>query len=208
MLTDAQLNVFKVFCRDLLKERTLSDVVRESGSRSMRLVQATLERCVNEKTLRTRKIGNMTLYKVNLTSPRAQSYLQLAAPLTLSRIENVCLQELRKNLDERVRFYSMILFGSRAARTHKDKSDLDVFILVDDYEKRKTVERIANPINTPTAIELHVVAMTVDDFIASVKADERSVVTEILAKHLAYHNVAPFCSLLSREVGRGLPAPA
>lgn len=208
MLTDAQLNVFKVFCRDLIKERTLSDVVRESGSRSMRLVQATLERCVNEKVLTTRKIGNMTLYKINLTNPRAQSYLQLAAPLTLNRTEVACLQELRHALDERVRFYSMILFGSRAARTHDNKSDLDVFILVDDAGKRKTVERIANPINTPTAIDVHVVAMTVEDFIASVKADERSVVTEILANHLAYHNVAPFCSLLSNEVCRGLSAPA
>ena len=198
MLTPTQLKIFGVFGKDTFKEYTFTDLKEASGENSHSTLQHATAAFTKEGLVTSRKIGMTRLYKLDHRNDKAYDYLRLHNHEKLPQEAQDSISIIQENMDKKTVFYSLVIFGSYAAGTQTEQSDLDVAVLVPDEEARKDAEVALNTASNRTPLELDHHTITAEELKEMLFADYENLGKQIARKNLPVHNPATFYRLLLR----------
>ena len=121
------------------KALTYNDIRRISGSKSKSYIYKALSHLMYDGILSTEQVGKSLLYKLNLYSTRAQSYLGLLNE-HISWFAGHMPHQLIETIASKIptSFFVFIVTGSYAKKKHTTRSDLDVTIIIDDSSNTKS----------------------------------------------------------------------
>lgn len=122
------------------RKHTFKQVKESCNKTSESYVYNCLKMFVRQQILKEEKAGNVTLYSPNLSQPKAQAYIGFAAEHLAWSKKTISLEDIEK-IAEKIptAFYVLLLTGSYAKNKQKQKSDIDMVVIVDDSANTKRV---------------------------------------------------------------------
>lgn len=145
------------FLTDHPEREFMESEVREATGISRGGANAALRALVADGIIEQEKKGRLSLYRVDLANPIIR---QVKVLITLSKLED--LWKSLEKLSEKI-----VLFGSAAAGTNAEDSDIDLFVLSD---KLDAVRKMAQ--QSPAGMKVHLVVRKPLDYVASRKKDK------------------------------------
>lgn len=194
MLTEKQLKIFGVFKKNVFKEYTFLEIKRELNEKSHSLIQNALKTFLNQELIIHRKIGTSKLYKINHENHKSHLYLELSSQ-ELSKSVSKSVQIIKKSL-KKAPFYSLVIFGSYADNTQKNKSDLDVAIIIPDSSQKTKVEMALKEASNKTLLTLDYHVITETEFKEMLIASYENIGKEIARKNLPVLNASSFYRII------------
>lgn len=194
VLTEKQLKVFGVFRKNVFKEYTFLEIKRELNEKSHSLIQNALKAFLNQELIIHRKIGTSKLYKINHENHKSHLYLELSSQ-ELSKSVSKSVQIIKKSL-KKASFYSLVIFGSYADNTQKNKSDLDVAIIIPDSSQKTKVEIALKEASNKTLLTLDYHVITETEFKEMLIASYENIGKEIARKNLPVLNASSFYRII------------
>ncbi len=139
--------------------------------------------------------GNIKLCSLNREDSIVKNYLILAERdqandfLKKNKVFKILRSELPKG------DYSLLLFGSRAEGTHREKSDADICIINKDGKKFINFSKF----ELIHKIEINTMSFTKKEFTLMLKEKEHNVGKEILKKHIILYGEEHFWNLVWKK---------
>ena len=153
---DNELKIVALIFRDFLTEynsRNLSKKLGISHAGSFKIAKK-LER---EKILKSRRIGNVVVYSLELENPVANKMIEMALIIEAQNHKR-WLEEFKELKDS----YFTVLFGS-ILRDEKNAKDIDLLVVA-DKEKFKSIKKIIGDKNKLSLKKIHLIFQTIEDF--------------------------------------------
>lgn len=206
MLTKKQLKIFEVIAKKPFAEYTRKEVKKDSKEKSNNALALAINLLKKEEVLIERKIGKSGLLTLNLENDLAFYYLALCNNNRISHNVKLALESLKKELSEDTPFYSIIIFGSYASGEQKKDSDLDVGVFIENEDKRKQIDALANSAKLKSVLEMDVHVIPRAEMIEMLTNKEENLGKQIARKHLAVYNHMIFYEIIKEGMKHGFRA--
>ena len=200
MLTPKQIKIFEAFLRRQYKELTYKEIKEYSKSNS--LIQNAIKKFLAEDLVNKREVGNVIVYTANLDNSSVYAYFDLLIKEKLSNAVKRSLTIIREELSG-MEFVSIVLFGSYAEGTQKEKSDLDVAIFVNSAGDKKNCELAMKSAELKSVLPLDMHVITKNEMLQMLKDKHENLGKQIAHKHLAIQNPMIFYSILAEGINNG-----
>ena len=200
MLTPKQIKIFEAFLRRPYKELTYKEIKEYSKSNS--LIQNAIKKFLAEDLVNKREVGNVIVYTANLDNSSVYAYFDLLIKEKLSNAVKRSLTIIREELSG-MEFVSIVLFGSYAEGTQKEKSDLDVAIFVNSAGDKKNCELFMKSAELKSVLPLDMHVITKNEMLQMLKDKHENLGKQIAHKHLAIQNPMIFYSILAEGINNG-----
>jgi len=200
MLTPKQIKIFEAFLRRPYKELTYKEIKEYSKSNS--LIQNAIKKFLAEDLVNKREVGNVIVYTANLDNSSVYAYFDLLIKEKLSNAVKRSLTIIREELSG-MEFVSIVLFGSYAEGTQKEKSDLDVAIFVNSAGDKKNCELAMKYAELKSVLPLDMHVITKNEMLQMLKDKHENLGKQIAHKHLAIQNPMIFYSILAEGINNG-----
>jgi len=200
MLTPKQIKIFEAFLRRPYKELTYKEIKEYSKSNS--LIQNAIKKFLAEDLVNKREVGNVIVYTANLDNSSVYAYFDLLIKEKLSNAVKRSLTIIREELSG-MEFVSIVLFGSYAEGTQKEKSDLDVAIFVNSAGDKKNCELAMKSAELKSVLPLDMHVITKNEMLQMLKDKHENLGKQIAHKHLAIQNPMIFYSILAEGINNG-----
>ncbi len=204
MLTKKQLSIFGAFIGNIFKEYSYKELKRLSNEKSNNAFQLAIKEFKKEALIKEKKVGTSRLYTLSTENEFVYSYLSLVAQSKLSKQANEEIKLLKKELEKRILFYSLVVFGSFAVGEQKKGSDLDIAIIVQDKTKEKDIKIALNAASNKALIKIDAHIISIDEFLEMLKADYENFGKQIAIKNLPIHNINIFYKIIKKGIENGL----
>ena len=186
---DNFLRLINALGKNLNNEITIRQLSKESGvpyTTTLRLIGK------NEELFRINKKGNVKLVSLNLEDNITKNYLILSERRQAESfiIKQPQFRVLKEELPRGD--YSLILFGSRAERKHREKSDVDLCIINRDGKKNIIFSRF----ELLFKLEINPIYLSKNEFKKMLKEKEQNLAKEIIKKHIIIHGEEYFWNLV------------
>ncbi|MEK6900248.1 MAG: nucleotidyltransferase domain-containing protein, partial [Nanoarchaeota archaeon] len=188
MITEKQLKLFEVFAKQPFAEHTRKEVKKKSKEKSNNALALTINRLKKEGVLIEKKIGKSGILTLNLENDLAFYYLAICNDNRIPHLARLALENLKKEISLDTPFYSIVLFGSYAAGEQRKDSDLDVAVFIENEDKRKHIEALANSAKLKSILEMDIQVIPRAEMIEMLTNDEENLGKQIARKHLAAYN--------------------
>ena len=121
------------------------------------------------KILASRKEGNLKIYELNLQSPLAKiffSYFDIQRLEELEYKRKKAIKEFINQIKTIKIPYFILLFGSTAKGNYTKKSDIDLIIIYDSFDKKvnNLINEISKKIFAETNIKISLILMRLKEF--------------------------------------------
>ncbi len=197
LLTEKQLNIFKVFRENIFKEYTYNELKEKLDEKSNSFLISSLKKIKEMDLIIDQKINNSKIYYLNLENDLVFDYIELInydfyKSNTLKKIINL----LKNQLDTQLYSYSIVIFGSFAIDKEKKNSDLDIAIFIEDERNREFIENSFKSIKLKSLIELDLHVISKKEFLKMLKVDYSNLGKLIYQKHKCIYNTKLFYKIL------------
>jgi len=198
MLTKEQLNILGVFHKDIFVEFTFKQIKEQSGQNSNNIVQIALKEFQKEEIVRTRSVGDIFVYSLNLDTNITLAYLNLVnqAEILNKKFPNTILAEIQKGIFKQTEFFILILFGSYAKGKANDKSDLDVAVIVESEQTKKEITPILETVKRREIKPIDYHIFTRNEFLQMLNDDMENIGKQIYKNHIIYYGFIDYCNIL------------
>ncbi len=198
MLTKEQLNILSVLKKDLFANLTFKQIKTLSKQKSNNIVQIALKEFQNEDIVKTKNVGDVTTYQLDLDNNLTISYLNLINELELKKrkIPKELLSEIQKRIFKQTKFFILIVFGSYAKNKATAKSDLDVAIIVDSEQTKKDIAPYIETIKRREILKLDYHAFTIYELLEMLKSEFENIGKQIYKNNLVYYGFIEYIHLI------------
>ena len=203
MITKKQLKIFEVIAKKPFAEYTRKEVKKESKEKSNNALALAINLLKKEEVLIERKIGKSGLLTLNLENDLAFYYLALCNNNRISYKVKLAVESLKKEISEDTPFYSIIIFGSYASGEQKKDSDLDVGVFIENEDKKKQIDALANSAKLKSVLEMDVHVIPKAEMIDMLTNKEENLGKQIARKHLAVYNHRIFYEIIKEGMKHG-----
>jgi len=203
MITAKQLRILGVFAKNPFAEHTRKEVKKDSNEKSNNSLALAINLLKKEGVLIEKKIGRSGLLTLNLDNDLTSYYLALCALCRIPNAAKPALENLKKEISEETPFYSVVIFGSYAVGEQKKYSDLDIAVFIENVEKRKQIEALANSAKLKSIIEMDIHIIPRAEMIEMLTDKEENLGKQIARKHLSVYNNQIFYKIIKEGMNRG-----
>jgi predicted nucleotidyltransferase len=198
MLTKEQINIFSVFRKNLFSSLTFRQIKEQSGQKSNGVVQIAVNEFKRQGIVKTKTVGDVTIYSPDLESNLSLSYLNLinASETGKKRFPKDVLEEVQKRLLKRTEFFILAVFGSHAKGGASEKSDMDIALIVDSERTKKDVTPLLETVKRREITPLDYHIFTRDEFLEMLKSEHENVGKQIYRDNIIYYGYPEFCNLI------------
>ncbi len=198
MLTKAQLKILSVFRKGLFSSLTFRQIKQQSGQKSNNVVQIALKEFQNQDIIKTKKVGDVTAYSLNLNNNLTLSYCNLIndSEIAKSNIPKSILESIRNKIFKYTELFILIVFGSYVQNKATKKSDLDVAVIVETEQAKKEVVPFLETIKRREIIPIDYHVFTRIEFLEMLKEDFGNVGKQIFKRSIIYYGYVPYCHLV------------
>ncbi|MBU1199804.1 MAG: nucleotidyltransferase domain-containing protein [Nanoarchaeota archaeon] len=200
MITTKQLKIFSIFSKNVFKEHSYRELKELSGVKSNSVLQNAIKKFLKEELISERKIGTSKLYKINYDNDKVYTYFDISIKENLNKLVKKSISIIKQELDKYSFFYSLVIFGSYANSTFREKSDLDIAIFIPDKNQEKNFKVAVNSAENKSLIGLDVHIITAEDFLEMLSVDYENLGKEIIRNNLPVYNSAVFYKLAIKGV--------
>ena len=197
MLTKQQLVIFGVFKKDIFASLTFKQIKEESKQKSNNIVQIAIKKFKEQDLVKTKIIGDVTTYSLNLNHNLTLSYLNLINNLDLEKrnFPKEAVSEIQKRISRQSNFFILIIFGSYAKNKATEKSDLDIAVIVESEQTKKEIIPILETVKRREikSIDYHI--FTRNEFLEMLKAESENVGKQIYKNNFIYYGFTEYCNL-------------
>ncbi len=198
MLTKEQLKILGVFNKSIFVELTFKQIKEKSRQKSNNIVQIALKEFQKEGITKTKKIGDVSVYSLNLDNNIAIGYLNLINQNDIlnKKFPSTILAEIQKKILNQTPFFILIIFGSYAKSKATDNSDLDIAVIVESEQTKKDIAPILETIKRReiTSVDYHI--FTKSDFIQMLNEEMENVGKQIYKNSIVYYGFIDYCNIL------------
>jgi predicted nucleotidyltransferase len=200
LITTKQLKIFNIFSKNIFKEYTYKELKELSKEKSNSVLQNAIKKFLKEGLISERKIGTSKLYKINYNNDKVYAYFDIGINENLNKLVKRSISIIKQELNKYSFFYSLVIFGSYANSTFKEKSDLDIAIFIQDKNKKKNFKVAVNSAENKSLIGLDVHIITAKDFLEMLSANYENLGKEIIRKNLPIYNSIIFYKLAIKGI--------
>ena len=201
MLTKEQLNILSVFKKDIFTSLTFKQIKQQSRQKSNNLVQIALKEFQKHGVVKTKEIGDINTYYLNLNNNITLSYLNLIneSEISKSKIPQIILNDIKNRIFKHTEFFILIVFGSYAKNEATKKSDLDIALIVESEQTKKEVAPFLETIKRREVIPIDYHIFTRNEFLEMLQADSENVGKQIFKSSIVYYGYIPYCNLIKAK---------
>ena len=198
MLTKQQLNLLGVFKKDFFASLTFKQIKAESKQKSNNIVQIALKKFKELDLIKTKVMGDVTSYSLNLDNNLTLSYLNLINDLEIQKrkFPKEILTEIQKKISKQTDFFILILFGSYAKNKATEKSDLDLAVMFESEQTKKEITPFLETVKRREIKPIDYHIFTRNEFLEMLKADYENVGKQIYKNNLIYYGFIEYCNLI------------
>ncbi len=196
--------IIRLYAENILAEYSINEIARKLGRKGYSFIYDKVMSMVKAGVLKKRVVATSALCSLNLG--------EYDTMLLLCQIEAGKAKELYAKskalkgvLDKFVEeskqtntVHCVAIFGSYAKGTARDKSDVDLLVVVED-RKKETVSRVANTLSMAHSVELNPVVMDKKLFQSMLTSKDVNVGKETLRYHIIVYGCERFFEYV-REV--------
>ncbi len=201
MLTKEQLRILSVFKNDIFVSLTFKQIKQQSKQKSNNIIQIALKEFQKQDIIKTKKIGNITEYSLNLNNNLTLSYLNLINEYNIitSKMPKKTLNEIQNRIFKHTKLFILIVFGSYAKNKVTSKSDLDIAVIVESEQAKKDIAPFVETIKRreTTPIDCHIIAEP--EFLEMLKADFENIGKQIFKNNIVYYGYIQYCNLIKER---------
>jgi len=156
MISKEELQVVKVFRKDLFKEYSIKDIMKIMKKNSYSWVFNSVKKILKLDLIVFSEKAGIKLYSINWNNPLVFRYFSI---LDYENVSKLPIKNILDIINETpVDYFSLLIGGSYAKDKNVKNSDLDVIILV---ENKSDIQRVFNVINNKSSlmipqVDLHV----------------------------------------------------
>ena len=198
MLTKEQLNILSVFKKNIFASLTFKQIKQDSRQKSNNLVQIAIKEFQKQGIVKTKEIGDVTAYSLNLNNNLTFSYLNIVNEAEISKIKipkNI-LDEVKNRIFKYTEFFILILFGSYAKGQATQKSDLDIAVIVESEQTKKEITPYLETIKRREVISIDYHIFTRFEFLEMLKTDTENVGKQIFKSNIIYYGYILYCNMI------------
>ncbi len=198
MLTKKQLNILSIFKKDIFTSLTFKQIKQKSRQKSNNIVQIALKEFQKEDIVKTKKIGDVTTYFLNLNNNLTLSYLNLIneSDINKSKIPKNVLENIKYKIFKYTELFILIIFGSYAKSEATKKSDLDIAVIVESEHTKKEIAPFLETIKRREVIQIDSYIFTRTEFLEMLHTDLENVGKQIFKSNIVYYGYIPYCNLI------------
>ncbi len=192
------------FIKEPWKKRTFGEVKKLCRKTSESYVYNSLKKYVKENVLAEEKAGNVSLYSLNLSEPKAQAYAGFVAEFVAWHAKHLPFDVI-KNIIQRLptAYFTFIVTGSFARNKQKEGSDLDIVIIVDDKQDTKHIRAQINYVCELSIPKGHPFVFKKSEFLEMLLNNEANFGKEIAINNLILHGAPEYYSIMHEAVKNG-----
>jgi len=201
MLTKEQLNILSVFKKDIFASLTFKQIKQDSRQKSNNIVQIAIKEFQKQDIVKTKEIGDVTTYSLNLNNNLTFSYLNLIneSEISKSKVPKKTLEDIQNRIFKQTEFFILILFGSYAKNEATKKSDLDIALIVESEQTKKDITPFLETIKRREVIPIDYHIFTRNEFLEMLQADSENVGKQIFKSNIVYYGYIPYCNLVKAK---------
>ncbi|MBI3034997.1 nucleotidyltransferase domain-containing protein [Candidatus Woesearchaeota archaeon] len=201
MLTKEQFNILAVFKKDIFASLTFKQIKQQSRQKSNNIVQIALKEFRKQDIVKTKEIGDVTTYSLNLNNNLTFSYLNLINESEISKckVPKKTLEDIQNRIFKQTEFFILILFGSYAKNEATKKSDLDIALIVESEQTKKEITPFLETIKRREIILIDCHIFTRNEFLEMLQADSENVGKQIFKSNIVYYGYVPYCNLIKAK---------
>ena len=198
MLTKKQLNILSVFKKDIFTNLTFKQIKQQIRQKSNNIVQIALKEFQKQDVVKTKEVGDVTTYYLNLNNNLTLSYLNLIneSEISKSKIPQIILNDIKNRIFKHTEFFILIVFGSYAKNEATKKSDLDVAVIVESEHTKKEVTPFLETIKRREVLQIDYHIFSRVEFLEMLKADFENVGKQIFKSNIVYYGYILYCNLI------------
>lgn len=188
---------------------TESELKALYGTKSKSYVELFIKKYVKEGVLKAEQIGKISTYCLNLSSAKARVYAGTVLEFTAWRKKHIPYKDMQA-LIEKIPYPSHItlITGSYAKGTQREKSDIDVVIIIEDScdpKKVKAELKLQSELNIPP---VHLYVFKASEFIEMLRNRELNYGKEIVKNNLILTQGQTYIKLLDEAIKDGFNGKA
>ena len=201
MLTKEQLNICSVFKKDIFISLTFKQIKQQSRQKSNNIVQIALREFQKQDIVKTKEIGDVATYSLNLNNNLTLSYLNLIndSGISKSKIPQKILDEIQNRIFRHTEFFILIIFGSYAKNEATPKSDLDIVVIVETKRTKKDITPFLETIKRREVIPIDYHIFSRTEFLEVINADSENVGKQIFKNNIVYYGYVPYCNIIEAK---------
>lgn len=200
MLTKEQFNILSVFKKDIFASFTFKQIKEQSNKKSNNIIQIALKEFKEQDIIKTKEIGNITVYYLNLNNNLTLSYFNLIneSKISKNKIPIKILEDIKNSIFKYTEFFILVIFGSYAKNKAIQKSDLDIAIIVESERTKKEIIPYLETIKRREIITIDYHIFNRVEYLEMLKEDSENVGKQIFKNNMIYYGYIPYCNLIKR----------
>lgn len=203
MITDKKLKIFEVFAKKPFLEYERKQIKKESKEKSNNALSLAINLLKKENVINEKKIGKSGILTLNLNNDLTFYYIALCNENRINPTIKLAVKRMQDEIKNFTPFFSIAIFGSYASNDHKQNSDLDIAIFIEDEEKRKRIEALINNAQLKIPIEMDTHVISKNEMIEMLANSEENLGKQIAKKHIAVYNHKIFYDIIREGINHG-----
>lgn len=204
MAGDVEREIVRLYDGNILAEYSINEIAKKLGRKGYSFIYDKVMSMVKAGVLKKRVVGTSALCSLNLSEYGTTLLLcQLEAEkakelYSKGKALRGILGKLVEESKQTNTVHCIVIFGSYAKGTAKEKSDVDLLVVVEN-RKKETVSRVANTLSMAHAVELNAVVLDKKLFQSMLTSKDANVGKETLRYHVVVYGCERFFEYV-REV--------
>lgn len=192
-----------MFAKKPFEEKTRKEIKKESNEKSNNTLALLINLLKKEEVIIEKKIGKAGILTLNLENDLTFYYISLCNKSRMPEVIKSVLNSLKKEISQETPFYSIVIFGSYALGQQRKESDLDVAVFIDNYDKIKKIEALANSAKLKSIPEMDIHVISKSEMIEMLTNNEENLGKQIARKHFAIYNQCIFYEIIKEGIKHG-----
>jgi len=202
MLTKEQIEILSVFRKNIHLKFTFKEIKQKSRKNSNNIIQLAIRNFRKLNLIKSDKVGNVSVYCLNLDNNLTISYLSLIEQIKIKndkKLPKNTLDAIQKNILKKTGFFVLLVFGSYANGSATEKSDLDVAFLVQDEKLKKEIMPYIETIKRRELVKIHYEVFSSSEFLEMLKSEQENVGKEIFRNNFIYYGAGQYYNLIKND---------
>jgi len=203
MIQKQKIKLLEVWRKEnFFSEYSISKIMDLSNKKTKTWVFLSLKLLEKNKLIKSRRVGNMDLYSLNLDNPLCFFFLSFLE--AEENLEFPFISLINEIIEiSPVKDFSLIVFGSYAKKKQKKDSDLDICLLVKSQNEKKIILPYINEVKLNYPVEIDTYFITYPDFLKMLLNREENLGKQIFRKHIVFYNSGIYYNLLKEAYKNG-----
>lgn len=192
------------FVREPWKKRTFREIKRLCKKTSESYVYDSLKRYVKDAILTEEKAGNVILYSLNISNPKAQAYAGFVAEHIAWNTKHLPFDLIKKVIEKiPTPYFTFIITGSYARNRQKQTSDADIVIIADDKAETKHIRAQINYTCELSIPPGHPHVFKRSEFLEMLLNNEANYGKEVSMNNLILYGAAEYYNIIREAIKNG-----